>query len=356
MFDRDTISTNLYGIVGLRQSYNPDYAILDTDNTTSRSTYYANESNPYVKIEYIKDTQDYVDISDADFNQLIKQIQQSAITETCAHIFDKPDFRQSALVYDNAINKVNTTTLQDGFVCYKILVTRDNNVAFKINNVRLDFLGTGDITLQLYSSQQQEPLYEQLITITSTTQTEQLGWVVNNLGNTGKGEYYLGYITNSDLTPFKRDYKLSDILTCYTDLWVYPYQFKGHNTNVIPDLTQNDGLSDYMGVNPDITVYDDYTDFIIREEMLLAPAINMMFQIALLRPYLGSLRSNKNERNASDLYLDINRHLEGLKQDGVVHIRGLREIYATEITRVKKEIEKMKKGFFGGKLMNQTIT
>ena len=201
MFDKKVVDT-LYGIVGLEQPFNPAYAILDSDNLTSRSGYKANGGgNPYVKVQHIKECQDYVGISDEDFNTLLKRIQSSSIAEVCNAVYSNTDFLERNLVYQYPLNKVNTTTLENGFVGDKITLSRKNNIAFEIKRVVLDFEGTGDITLQLYSSQQQEPLFSQTITITSTTQVQELNWVVNNV-DSYKGEYYLGYVTNSDLKPF----------------------------------------------------------------------------------------------------------------------------------------------------------
>lgn len=346
----------LHGIVGLEQPFDPEYAILDADNLVSRSGYLSNlSSNPYAKIRFIKNAQDYAEISDMDFNKLIKGIQQASILEACNSIFNKPDFRERNLVYQYPLNKVNTTSLQAGFVCDKIKVTKDNNIGFNISRVILDFKGTGDITLQLYSSQQQDPLFSQLITITGTSQEEALNWEVNNDGVNYKAEYYLGYISNASLTPFKRDYERSSIVSCFTDLDITQVQFKGHVTNVIPNLTTDDGLSDYNGINADISVYDDYTDLILREEKLLAKVIDLQFQINLMRIYLGSVRSNGDQRKSNDLYVQIMTFIEGTGKDVVPKVVGIKSKLLSEITSIRKHIIKGKTGLFGGALMQTTI-
>lgn len=354
MFDNNQIE-QLYGIVGLDQSFNPTYSILDADNLESRSNYKSTD-NPFVKIEYLKENSDYIDISDIEFNEFIKRKQITSISNVLNSVFDKSDFRQRNKVYENPLNKVNTTTLNDAFVCDKIRVSSKNNIAFRINRVILDFEGTGDITLQLYSSQQLEPLFEQAISITNTTQIEELNWVVNNAQDAGKGDYLLGYVTNSDLKPFKRDYEASNIKSCFKDLWIQSYQFTDYNANTIPDLRNNDGISDYTGVNADISVFDDYTDLILREERLFAKAIDLQFQINLINTYIASFRSNSKQRISKDLYVDIMSHLEGTNQDVVFKQKGLKHILIGEIVKIRKEIKKIQEGFFGGMLMNRTIT
>lgn len=72
MLDVSKIKSSLSGLVGFEQPFNPDYDIVDLENLLSESGYYVT-SNAYAKIEYIKDCQDYKDISDADFNTVLKK-------------------------------------------------------------------------------------------------------------------------------------------------------------------------------------------------------------------------------------------------------------------------------------------
>ena len=345
MFDVSTITNKLYKIVGLKQPFNPTYAILDTDNTTSVSGLYSNRSeNPYVKIEYIKSCQDYVDISDVEFNQLIKEIQESAVISVCTDVFSGNDARQTDMIYSYAMNKVNTSVMPNGWVGYKIEVNRLKDVAFEIEKLYLDFNGAGDITIQLYNSNQSTPLFSELVSITSASQSVELNWVVNNSGDTYKGEYYLGYISNSDVQPFKRDYELSNIKNCFNDLKIEDVYFSGHATNTIFDLTTHQSIDDYVGFNPSIVVYDDYTDTIIKNKKLFARAIDLQFQIALMRIYQGSLRSNRDQRKAQELFTAIQVAIEGLNEEGSIKIKGASSKLQSEISTIRREIFKIQDG------------
>lgn len=357
MFDVTTVISKLYKLVGLRQPFNPTYAILDTDNTTSTSGLFSNRSeNPYVKVQYIKECQDYNNISALDFNQLLKEVQESAITSVCSDVFSSQDARQTDLFYSYAMNKINTTALESGWVGYKLRVTRLKDVAFEIQKITLDFVGTGDITLQLYNSNKQTPLFEQVVTISGTTQEIDLNWVVNNSGDTYKGEYYLGYVVNAALTPFKRDYENSNILNSFCDIDVEEIQFAGHTGSTIFDLTANDGLSDYSGINPSVIVYDDYTDTIIKNKKLFARAIDLQFQIALMRMYQGSARSNQGQRKAQDLFNEITIAIEGLDQEGAVKVKGASHKLNGEITSIRREILKLQEGLKYQGLTTSTFT
>ena len=56
----------------------------------------------------------------------------------------------------------------------------------------------------------------------------------------------------------------------------------GHNTNTLFDLTTTDGNSLATGLNPDITVFEDYTDLILNNKKLLSYAILLDMQIKMI--------------------------------------------------------------------------
>ena len=68
MLNISEIRTDFFGIVGLRQPYNPDYDILEAALIASSSGMYFDQFSSYVTVENIKETQPYVDITDDNFN------------------------------------------------------------------------------------------------------------------------------------------------------------------------------------------------------------------------------------------------------------------------------------------------
>ena len=85
---------------------------------------------------------------------VIKNLQEDAIVSVCSRVFNKPDYIDRQVLYKNAQNKINSETLPDGFVCFKIVVSNKKNIAFKIERILLDFEGTGDIELLLFNTSQ----------------------------------------------------------------------------------------------------------------------------------------------------------------------------------------------------------
>jgi len=355
MFDKVKVEA-MVGIVGLRQPNDPVYAIIDAPNLLSSSGYFVTDIE-HVKVQFFKDSQDFEAITDPQFNDLLRQVQKSAITDVCNLVFNKEDFQDRNLVYTHANNNIEAEALTDGFVCFEILPKREKNFAFKIPRVILDFKDNfGEIELQLYNTGDPDPIQSKTITITQQHQTEVLDWVVDNSGDTYKGDYYLGYVKSSSTpTPFKRDYRHSDIISNITGLTIDTMQVVGHTGNTLFDLDSLEGLNENIGVNPDILVYTDYTDFILKNKTLLAPAINLKMAILMLNTSMSSLRINRNKSISSE---DTQRILQGLNgasnESGTFRVKSLSSQLNSSIETIQTEISKLQLGFNGGRVMVRT--
>lgn len=354
MVNINKIQSNLVGLVGFKQPYNPNYAILDTDNILSESGYFVTD-NPFVKIEYIKDNQDYLNITDEDFNALIVDLKKTAITDVVNQVFSDYDFIDRSLLFKNASNKVDTETLPIGFVGYKIQVSTKKNIAFKINRVLLDFAEECTIELLLFNTSKKEPIQQKTIDVLFTHQEEVLNWVVDNSNDTYKGDYYLGYISTNLIKPYKREWQSANILTNPTYLNIERVCVDNHSTNKLFNLDLVDGLSEDSGLNLDISVFEDFTDFVLNNKMLFARAMQLSCVIKCVNLYLSSLRLNANNTTSNQLYQKIMVELEGTDNE-VIKSKGLRSQLLTEITSIKNEIQKLQKGFFKtGQIMVQTL-
>jgi hypothetical protein len=358
MFNVNKIRANFYGVVGFRQPLNPLFAILDAANQVSRSGYLVTE-NPFVKIEYIKENADYKDLSDPQFNTMLKNMQEESITNVCGKVFSGTDYIDRQVLYPFPQNKVDTDTLAQGLITHKIGVAINKNIAFEITRILLDFDGAGDIELMLFNTAELNPIFTKTITISSAHQEEVLNWKVDNSDTTYKGDYYLGYRSNAasigTLKPFKRDWEQSDVVSNITYLSIEKQQFVGHTTDTLPDLTTEESFDEATGLNPDITVYNDYTDLIKQNEALFSRAINLDLQISCLGNYVASLRSNRDQRNSDRIALRITQEIEGQAGEGLVPITGLRPQLIRSITKIAEEIERIKKGYFGERAQIDTM-
>lgn len=355
MFDNSLIKSSLYGVVGTKNPYDPTFAIIDANNQISRSDFYSTD-NPFCKISSLKETQDYADISDADFNTMLKEMQENAIISVSKMVFNDSDFIDRNLIYKYAQNLQNVETLPSGFVGYKLEVSEENDIAVEIKRVLLNFQGTGNITLILWNTGSKTALESQLITITSDSQEVELNWRLDNTGTTYKGEYYVGYLTDGiTVTPYKRDWENSNVISNIKKICIEPVYVSGHNTNTLFDLNDVNGLTECNGLNFDITVFKDYTDLIINNEMLFARAINLAFQINFLSVYSSSIRHNEGRRNGDNL-VRIIQEIEGQSgEGGVVKVTGLKPMLIGEVALIKTEIDRLRAGYFYDGIYNVTL-
>ena len=349
---------SLYGAVGTRQPFNVASVVIDADNLASRSGLFVTD-NPLCKVDALKATQDYKDITDADFNLILKRMQQDSISTIANAVFSESDFIDRQVLYPNAMNRVNTVTLPSGFVGEWIQVSGDN-VAFEITRIILDFDGAGDLDILLFNTSETAPILSETVTITANHQVIELNWKVDNSGNTYKGDYYLGYLTNTvgygTLKPFARDYNLSNVRSGVCNMSLQSVKFLNHTTATIPDLTTREGLSESHGMNPDVTVYYDYTDLILQNESLFYQAINVEFQIKFLTSTIASLRINGDQRKTAELLSRMTIEVSGLDSEGHAKVRGLRPLQIQMIKTIRAEIKRLNENYFGGMIKVYTMS
>jgi hypothetical protein len=211
--------------------------------------------------------------------------------------------------------------------------------------VLLDFQGTGSFTLLLWNTAKKAAIQSKVITITTDHQEVVLDWVIDNSDTTYKGEYYIGYINNSlTVTPYKREWNSGNVLSNPTYLKVERVKVPNHLTTTLFDLDDVDGLSEDSGLNLDISVYEDYTDFIINNKSIFARAIQIEGIIGCIQLYVSSLRSNSNQSQSAQLYEKLMIELKGTGSESIVKVIGLENQLLGEIASIRVEIGKLKKG------------
>ena len=339
----DIIQEKLFGLVGLSQPLNPSFPVLESDLLISRSGYKPDDHSN-VDLQLFKSTQEYKDISDSDLNELLRRLQKVSIVNVVNSVFNDSSYLDKNVLYRYSQNLTNTDELPNGFIYHKIKVSDEKNIAFKITRTFLNFEGSGDVELLLFNTNSIEPLFRKTVSISSKSQVEDLNWIIDNSGDTYKGEYYFGYLTNGlTVQPYRRDYELSDITSNLTYLNVYE---KGvivdHDTSTLFDLEKEDSTSVSTGLNPDITVYEDFTELVVQNEMLFAKAIELDMQIQFMQYALNTLRSNGKTVQAESKMLRIVQELQGARESDT----GIRDVYLTEINKIDKEIDRIKKGYF----------
>jgi len=345
MFNVSKVNNVLFGEVGFEQPIDPEFVLVSPANYESRSSRYFTD-NSFVKIRSLKATQDYVNISDSEFNDVLLSIQNRSITAILDKIFDESDFIDRQVLYKYANNKINIETLPNGFAGYEINQSIDKNLTFEIRRAILEFQGTGDITLVLYNSAKIEPIKTQLVSVTSSLQEVELNWKLDNSDEYYKGKYFFGYLTDGvTIAPYDRDYENASLPSNIEGLCLNPISVTySPATNELFDFDDIDNVAETWGLNPDIIVYDDFTDFIIQNKRLFAYAIQLQGQITCMQQYLSASRSNLDERYSKEFLNNAMFEIEGITSESIKK-QGLKELLVIEIARLKKEIKRMQSGF-----------
>ena len=343
MFNKTKVTTKLFGLVGLQNPADPEYALVDADNQEARSGRTATE-NPYCKIKYLKETQDDYDVTPEQFNNYLKGLQNKAISDVVDHVLVEPSYIDRQLLYQYPNNKVVAEVLPDGFVGYKIQKSIEKNVAFEITRCFFEFFCTGTINLLLFNSSNSLPIFEQEVVITGSNQVADLNWRVDNTDGYFQGDFYFGYFTDGlTVQPVDRDYELSNKRSVITHLHFTPIAVPNITTpGELFNLDDIDNTSECYGLNPDVTVFYDYTDLIIQNEMLFAPAIQLQFIINCVQAYISSSRSNRTERLSQDQLSLVIAQLEGIQGQ----VTGLIPTLRKELTALDKQLKRIVRGYF----------
>jgi hypothetical protein len=168
-----------------------------------------------------------------------------------------------------------------------------------------------------------------------STQEVALNWVVS-----GKGRYYIGYIA-SDLIPYYRESGCIAVEKVFINQVVA----SDHNTETLPYFDDIRTTSYSTGLNFDIFVYNEYSDLIAYTKKLFSRAIQLSGQINIINTYLTSIRTTGTQRIAKSNADDLLIKLEGYKSE-TMNVKGLNAYFVDEIKDIKKEIDKLKRGYF----------
>jgi hypothetical protein len=342
------IQEGLFGLVGIRQPLDPSLPILSDANKASRSGLFVDDVPPF-KLKLLKDTQEYISISDDQLNEYISIMQKTAITNVMFKVFDQGSYIDRNYLYSFASSRDSViSNVYDGQTFgYKIEVAPRKNMGFKISRVRLefDFDGSCEVELFLMNSFLSEPLRMKDITLTRQDHIEDLEWMIDSTENDYKGNYYLLIRSkNGDrLQPFNRDYERSTLSNniAFLDIsGVIILEFNPSNFAFKNEKT----ASQNNGINPDIIIYDDFTDFVLTAQSMFARAIQLEFAIQLMMQIATSTRSNRDERLGREIVAMMLVSING--EEG--KSRGLKGSLYYEVNNLKKEVEKLKKSFFQG--------
>lgn len=300
MINVSEIRDNLFGVVGLRQPYNPDYDILESTLTAASSGMYFDQFSSYVTVQNIKETQPYAVISDANFNTWLTNAIKDSISKVIQRCFSKNDLIENALLYQYSTRKELQYEIENetDFVGYEITVSKRKDLSVFINSIFTEFSGTGTVKILLFNDNKVSTIQTKEIIVTdkSALQTV-LDWALPYSNGVTGGKYYIGYLTDG-LTPkaLNRDYESAKVRHCYNAVKIEPVKVANWNSETLFDIEDVEYTDETWGLNFDISSFNDYTSYVLNNKNMFIEAIGYQFAADMLGMMITSNRTNGTER------------------------------------------------------------
>lgn len=300
MINKNEIRTDLFGVVGFRQPYDPNHDILEAALIANTSGCVFEQFSSYVTAENIKETQAYAAITDEDFNSWLTDAEKDSIAKGLNQCFSGDDILENALLYDNSPRKSSNELINNNgdFVGYEITVSKRKDIAVFVNKLIAEFSGTGDVKILLFNDNLNTPIETKIITIASKSATESVvDWMLPYANSVQGGKYYIGYLTDSlPVQAYNRQFDDSNVAHCYNALNIQPIKITGWNAEIMFDISDIEYVSETFGLNFDISSYEDYTSIAINNKGLFVDVIGYQFAADMLGMMLTSTRKNGVER------------------------------------------------------------
>lgn len=269
-----------------------------------------------------------------------------AISRFCNEKIVKGTYKtlcENKTLFDGTGRLVDTVKNMNNVVGLEIVPIRSKGVTTRINRIGVQTDGVGKFNLYLYHSSMQEPY--RIIPVDKTKpgfvwiQTPELFMPYESNDIEAGGSWYLCY-KQTDLGEQKAVFKNKDwskepCSSCSrreTLAWMaWSKYLEVHPFKVNQELLQDNQLWDVdnniytydnnYGLNLDISVSCDITDFIIAQKMLFVDVIAKQVAIDMLREfaYNPNVRTNRHSINASrpDILYEIDGDSSSLKKSGL---------------------------------------
>ena len=273
-----------------------------------------------------------------------RYINEKAVKGTFKALCEKKTlFDGTGRIYDTVDNKQN-------LVGFEIVPIRAKGVTTKINRIGLQFTQPGEYTIVILHSSLMEPFYQETFTKQAAnsmewfTPSEELYLPYENDKIDAGGSWYICYMQSnlpqdSKAIRKSRDWSEGPCNECSRhefEAWkvwsryieVNPFYVNEEFVPVVNGEIQmfdvQDIFNDYStnyGLNLDITIACDITDFIVDQKSLMQDYIGKSLAVDFLREfaYNPNVRTNRNSINASrpDILYEIDGDSSSMKKSGL---------------------------------------
>jgi hypothetical protein len=355
MYRRDEVIAALFGRIGFKQPIQPGYVdILNEENTTSKSGRHFEGFHAMVTIPNIKEVcNGDVTITDEQFNDYLKDLQEDCILSVLDGIFDQPEVIEQRMEFERGDQRPVLIPNVGRFVGREINIAADPSKSVRINAVTLTF--NGDKTFNLYLFDGAKRTAIKTLEVTTVTDNQVVvtpeDWTLNYMSNASKSSiYYVGYFQDDldDVQAYDERPYTWNCGNCYGVRQI--------EANVVPTQTYFLRYNPFItnrthGLNIEFSSLVDFTEVIIRSPQVFDKAIGLQMAAMVVERVVHGQRSNSTQRiaevSAQRLYNDLNLDMATPEMP---YSSGLKN-------QLRRELKRLHDNFFPkAKAISTTIT
>lgn len=322
--------------------------VVDYQGTQYKALQKAQGKQPDIESEYWVETNLFSEWLESKTKASI----QKAITRYCnektAEGTNKP-LCESRTLFDGTGRLVDTVKNKKNLVGFEIVPIRAKGVTTKINKICLQFTKAGEYTLYLMHSSMDAPV--KIIKLNKIRDNSAEWFTVDDLylpyqseDNDAGGSWYLCYFQSelpegSQAIRKNKDWSKEPCGSCSRRellawmawskyLEIHPFYVNEELTDIedeslhLWDVENNQYTYDNnYGLNLEVTVSCDITDFIVEQRMMFQDVIAKQVAIDMLREfaYNSNVRTNRHSINASrpDILYEVDGDSSSMKKSGL---------------------------------------
>lgn len=348
MIRNKDIQDKLFHLVGWGQDYSTQDIVLDESLQQSESGLYFQSAHPLLTLQNLS----CIAPANASFSEWLESKTKASILKAISRFCNEKmasgtskALLENKTLFDGTGRIADVVKNKRNLVGFEIVPTRAQGVVTKINKIGLQFTEPGDYTIYLMHSSSEEPI--KTIKLTKTKKNSFEWFSISDLylpynGDTDAGgSWYLCYYQsdlpeNSKAIQKSLDWSKGPCSTCSRKealawqawskyLEVHPFYVNEELTSDLKelwDIEDNQYVYDTnYGLNLEISVLCDITDFIVAQRHLFQDVILKQVAVDMLREfaYNANVRTNRHSINAArtDILYELDGDSASLKNSGL---------------------------------------
>lgn len=322
--------------------------VVDYQGTQYKALQKAQGKQPDIESEYWVETNLFSEWLESKTKASIQKAIARYCNEKTVEGTNKP-LCESRTLFDGTGRLVDTVKNKKNLVGFEIVPIRAKGVTTKINKICLQFTKAGEYTLYLMHSSMYEPI--RTIKLTKTRDNSAEWFIIDDLylpyqseDIDAGGSWYLCYSQSelpegSQAIRKNKDWSKEPCGSCSRRellawmawskyLEIHPFYVNEELTDIedeslhLWDVENNQYTYDNnYGLNLEVTVSCDITDFIVEQRMMFQDVIAKQVAIDMLREfaYNSNVRTNRHSINASrpDILYEVDGDSSSMKKSGL---------------------------------------